>query len=186
MQTTDEAAADADSYVQRLSAAAVLGLGFGTGLSHDAVPPALLAAGRRHGLPIVEVPRQTPFIAISRAVSRAIAADEYAAVSKTFTAQQALTKAALAGDGPDRLIRLLAQQLTGWAALLDPTGAPIAASGHGDRARAPELAAEVAVLAAHRGTVSSGFQLGHDTVSLQSIGAGSRSRAFLPSAGPGN
>jgi len=181
---TDEADAAADSYVRRLSAAAVLGLGFGIGLSHDAVPPALLAAGRRHGLPIVEVPRQTPFIAISRAVSRAIAADEYAAVAKTFTAQQALTKAALAGDGTDRLIRLLAQQLTGWVALLDPAGVPIAASDN-VRARAPELSTEVVVLAAHRGTVSSGFQLGHDLVSVQSIGAGSRGRAFLAVGRPG-
>ncbi len=179
-----EAAAAAERYVQRLSAAAVLGLGFGIGLSHDAVPPVLLAAGRRHGLPIVEVPRQTPFIAISRAVSRAIAADEYAAVAKTFTAQQALTKAALAGDGPDRLIRLLAQQLTGWVALLDPAGAPIAASDNA-KARAPGLTTEVVVLAAHRGTVSSGFQLGRDLVSLQSVGAGSRGRAFLAVGRPG-
>ena len=179
-----EAAAEADSYVQRLSEADVLGLGFGIGLSHEAVPPALLAAGRRHGLPIIEVPRQTPFIAISRAVSRAIAADEYAAVTKTFTAQQALTKAALAGDGPDRLIRLLAQQLTGWVVLLDPAGVPLAASDS-VKAREPELATEVVVLAAHRGTVSSGFQLGHDTVSLQSISAGSRNRAFLAVGRPG-
>src|SRR3954451_9857511 len=33
---TAEAAAEADSYVQRLSASAVLGVGFGVGLSHDA------------------------------------------------------------------------------------------------------------------------------------------------------
>lgn len=184
----DDAAVDAtaqqaaDSYVQRLSAASVVGLGFGTGLSHDTVPAELVAAGHRYGLPIVEVPRQTPFIAISRAVSRAIAADEYAAVSKTFTAQQALTKAALAGGGPDRLIRLLAQQLSCWVALLDPSGAPIAASDQA-KARQPALAAEVAMLAAHRGTVSAAFELPagstRDIVSLQSVGAGQRGRAFL-------
>src|ERR1700712_4706034 len=119
---TPEAVAAADSYVQRLSAASVLGVGFGVGLSHDAVPAELLAAGRSHGLPIVEVPRRAPVLAVRRAASRAIAADEYAAVTKTFTAQQALTKAALAGDGPDRLVRLLAHQLTGWVMLLDPAG----------------------------------------------------------------
>src|SRR6476620_178698 len=100
---------DAADYVQRLSDAAVVGLGFGTGLSHSVVPGELVAAARRRGLPILEVSRQTPFIAISRAVSRAVAADEYAAVTKTFTAQQALTKAALAPAGPGRLVRLLAQ-----------------------------------------------------------------------------
>ena len=166
----------------------MVGLGFGTGLSHDVVPAELVAAGRRHGLPIVEVPRQTPFIAISRAVSRAIAADEYAAVSKTFTAQQALTKAALAGGGPDRLIRLLAQQLSCWVVLLDPSGTPIAASDQ-VKARTPALATEVAILAAHRGTVSAGFELpagtSTDIVSLQSVGAGQRGRAFLAVGRPG-
>ena len=98
---------DPTDYVRRLSDAGVVGLGFGTGLSHTVVPAELIAAARRHGLPTLEVPRQTPFIAISRAVSRAVAADEYAAVTKTFTAQQALTKAALSAAGPERLVRLL-------------------------------------------------------------------------------
>lgn len=170
---------DREDYVRRLSEAAVVGLGFGTGLSHEQVPADLLAAARRHGLPILEVSRQTPFIAISRAVSRAVAADEYAAVTKTFTAQQALTKAALSPAGPERLVRLLAQQLSGWVLLLDPAGAPVAAAPDTARGKAKLLVPEMKVLAAHRGAVSSGFPLGADTVSLQSVGAGSRGRSFL-------
>ena len=91
---------DADGYVERLSAAGVVGLGFGIGLSHEQVPAELLDAAERAGLALLEVPRQTPFIAIGRAVSRALAADEYAAVTRTFTAQQELTKAALSPAGP--------------------------------------------------------------------------------------
>lgn len=177
---------DAADYVQRLSDAAVVGLGFGTGLSHSVVPGELVAAARRRGLPILEVPRQTPFIAISRAVSRAVAADEYAAVTKTFTAQQALTKAALSAAGPERLVRLLAQQVSGWVVLLDPAGAPIAAYPETARSKVSALVPEMKVLAAHRGTVSSGFPLGADTVSLQSVGAGSRGRAFLAVGRPGS
>src|SRR5690349_9097968 len=112
---------DVNSYVRRLAEAGVVGLGFGTGLSHAEVPADLIAAARRHGLPIIEVPRQTPFIAISRAVSAAVAAAEYAVVTRTFSAQQALTKAALATTGPDRLVRLLARQVLGWVVLLDPS-----------------------------------------------------------------
>ena len=118
-------------YVERLRSAGVVGLGFGTGLSHDEVPAELLAAARRWGLPVVEVPRQTPFIAISRAVSNAIAADEYAAVTKTFAAQQALTKAALAPSGPDQLVRLLAQQVGGWVVLIDAGGCTAGESSAG-------------------------------------------------------
>jgi purine catabolism regulator len=176
---------DVDSYVHRLAEAAVVGLGFGTGLSHAEVPADLVAAARRHGLPMLEVPMQTPFIAISRAVSKAVAAEEYAAVTRTFTAQQALTKAALAASGPDRLIRLLAQQVLSWVVLLDPSGAPIAAHPENARVKVHVLAEEMAVLAAHRGTVSSSFPLGGDTVSLQSVGAGPRGRAFLAVGRPG-
>ena len=176
---------DADEYVRRLSDANVVGLGFGIGLSHRAVPADLLAAARRHGLPILEVPKQTPFIAISRAVCEALAADEFAAVTKTFTAQQALTKAALSTAGPERLARLLAQQVGGWVVLLDPAGAPIAASPETARSKVAALVPEMKVLAAHRGTVSSGFPLGADTVSLQSVGTGQRGRAFLAVGRPG-
>jgi PucR family transcriptional regulator, purine catabolism regulatory protein len=182
---TIDAGLDLDAYVRRLAAAAVVGLGFGTGLSHAEVPAGLVAAARRHGLPILEVPMQTPFIAISRAVSAAAAAAEYASVTRTFTAQQALTKAALAASGPDRLVRLLAQQVLGWVVLLDPSGAPIAAHPDSSRAKVDVLAAEMAVLAAHRGTVSSSFPLGADTVSLQSVGTGPRGRAFLAAGRPG-
>ncbi len=176
---------DADAYVRRLADADVVGLGFGIGLSHADVPAELTAAASRHGLPIIEVPKQTPFIAISRAVSKAVAADEYAAVTKTFTAQQALTKAALSTAGPDRLVRLLAQQISGWVVLLDPAGAPIAASPETARSKVAALVPEMKVLAAHRGTVSSGFPLGADTVSLQSVGTGQRGRAFLAVGRPG-
>lgn len=164
--------ADALEYVQRLADAAVVGLGFGIGLSHDRVPPSLVAAGDRCGLPILQVSKQTPFIAISRAVSKAVAAEEYAAVTKTFTAQQALTKAALSDTGTDRVVRLLAQQLDGWVVLLEPSGAVLAEHPAGPRSRSRTLAAEIAALAGHRGAVSSGFPLGADIVSLQSVGAG--------------
>lgn len=182
---TFDDATDADEYVRRLSEVAVVGVGFGIGLSHASVPDELIVAARRYGLPILEVPHQTPFIAISRAVSRAVAADEYAAVTRTFTAQQALTKAALAATGPDRLVRLLAQQVTGWVVLLDRSGAPIASYPEKSTRTVQALAAEMAVLAAHRGPVSSGFPLGADTVSLQSVGTGSRGRAFLAVGRPG-
>ena len=170
---------DAEGYVRRLADAAVVGLGFGTGLSHAQVPAGLVAAGREVGLPIVEVPRGTPFIAISRAVSSALAADEYAAVTRTFTAQQALTKAALADAGPQRVVRLLARQVDGWVALVDRSGAVIAGHPESPQSRIKALASEIATLAGHRGPVSSGFPLGADVVSLQSVGADPRGRAFL-------
>ena len=172
-------------YVERLRSAGVVGLGFGTGLSHEEVPAGLLATARRRGLPVVEVPHRTPFIAISRAVSNAIAADEYAAVTRTFAAQQALTRAALAPSGPGQLVRLLAQQLGGWVALIDAWGAPVASHPQAPRARLEALALEIAPLRGHRGAVSSAFPIGEDTVSVQPVGSGQRRRAFLAVGRPG-
>ena len=57
-------------------------------------------------------------------------------------------------------MRLLAQQVSGWVVLLDPAGAPIAAYPETARSKVSALVPEMKVLAAHRGTVSSGFPLG--------------------------
>ena len=178
-------AVSAEQYVARLIDAAVVGLGFGTGLSFGTVPAELVAAARRRGLALIEVPHGTPFIAISRAVSRALAADEYAAVTKTFTAQQALTRAALSPSGPDQLVRQLARQVAGWVVLLDRAGQAVAVSPDAPPGAPAALSPEVTVLAAHRGPVSSAFEVGTDTVNLQSVGAGPRGRAFLAVGRPG-
>ncbi|HJX44434.1 MAG TPA: PucR family transcriptional regulator ligand-binding domain-containing protein, partial [Geodermatophilus sp.] len=89
----------AHAYVARLARAGVVGLGLGTGLGVDAVPADLVDAAEGAGLALLEVPHRTPFIALSRNVSAALAADEYAALARAATAQQELTRAALA-PGP--------------------------------------------------------------------------------------
>ncbi|HEY5880180.1 MAG TPA: PucR family transcriptional regulator [Nakamurella sp.] len=180
---------DLPAYVDRLCATRIRGLGFGVGLGFEQVPAELAAAADRTGLPLLEVPRGTPFIALSRAVSNALAADEYAAVTRTFTAQQELTRAALAADTPGRLIRLLARKVDGWVALVDERGAPLAVGGDSAAAMVPAVAVEVARLREHRGSVGAAFDIdlsgGADTVSLQPVGAGSRRRAYLAVGRPG-
>ena len=178
-------ATDFPAYVGRLRAAGVLGLGFGVGLSCAEVPADLVTAAERIGLPLLEVPRRTPFIALSRAVSRALAADEYAAVSRTFLAQQELTRAALAPDSPARLIRLLARKVDGWAVLLDARGGTLALGGGRAAAMVPAVAVEAARLREHRGSVGAGFDVDGEAVSLQPVGAGVRRRAFLAVGRPG-
>ncbi|WP_166442152.1 PucR family transcriptional regulator [Nakamurella flava] len=169
---------DATNYVDRLVAVGVVGLGFGTGLNHATVPPALVRAAAAAGLPLFEVPRATPFIAISRAVSRAIAADEYAAVQRTFTAQQALTRAAQSDTGVRRVVRLLARQVAGSVVLLDADGAVLETAPALSPARAGVLRTEVRGLRGHAGAVGVAFAAGTDSISLQSVGGG-RGRTFL-------
>ncbi|GAA4209307.1 PucR family transcriptional regulator [Microbispora amethystogenes] len=115
--------ADAGPYVSRLVARGVAGLGFGVGLSHDVVPPEFADAAEVAGLPLVEVPRDTPFIAIGKAVSDLLAGEQYEEISRAFAAQGRLTRAALRRRGPVAVVDRLAREIGGWALLLDPSGA---------------------------------------------------------------
>lgn len=83
----------------RLVAHGLAGLGFGCGLGHDDLLPALREACERAGLALLEVPERTPFLALTKAVAEARAADRYAEVVRTDEAQRALTSAALGEDG---------------------------------------------------------------------------------------
>ena len=62
------------AYVRRLAARGVVGLGFGTEVVRDGIPPALADACRDERMPLFEVPYRTPFIAVARANAEAIAA----------------------------------------------------------------------------------------------------------------
>ncbi|MEU3557775.1 PucR family transcriptional regulator [Streptomyces fragilis] len=134
--------AEAGGYVRRLAAAGVVGLGFGVGVNYDEVPEALVEAAAEHGLPLLEVPRSTPFLAISKAVSAAIAADQYRAVTAGFAAQRELTRRALS-DGPEGLLAALAAQVDGWAALYDAAGAVVAVAPDWAERRAARLTPDV-------------------------------------------
>ncbi|WP_199753811.1 PucR family transcriptional regulator [Amycolatopsis sp. WAC 01375] len=115
-------------YIRRLVDAGVAGLGFGVGLSHESIPQSLVDTAHEVGLPVLEVPRKTPFIAITRAVSRAVAADEYASLVRTGKGQQELTRTAVGKGGPGGVVRKLAKLVDGWVLLLDSSGAVTEAS----------------------------------------------------------
>lgn len=124
-------AGNAGQYVDRLVGKGVTGLGFGVGLGHETVPAELVEAALRAGLPLIEVPRHIPFVAIGKLVSDLIAAEQYDEISRAFAAQGRLTRAALRPEGPFAVIDRLARELGGWAVLLDEAGAVRHAGGKG-------------------------------------------------------
>ncbi|MBJ7451762.1 MAG: PucR family transcriptional regulator [Blastococcus sp.] len=171
--------APVDRYVERLAAAGVVALGLGTGLSHAEVPADLVTAADARGLAVLEVPRQTPFIALSRAASAALAADQYASVSRTSAAQRELTRAALSEGGPAAVIGRLAGLIGGWALLFDPAGGLLDAAPGGADARAAGLAGEIDRLRGLRAPASAAVSLPQETVLVQSFGNGVRTRGYL-------
>ncbi|MFC7716160.1 PucR family transcriptional regulator ligand-binding domain-containing protein [Nonomuraea recticatena] len=110
------------AYVGRLVERGVAGLGFGVGLTHDDVPAELVEAAMAAGLPLLEVPRETPFIAIGKTVSELLAAEQYDEISRAFAAQGRLTRAALQPEGTHAVIDRLAKEVGGWAALIGESG----------------------------------------------------------------
>jgi purine catabolism regulator len=170
-------------YVRRLAGAGVVGLGFAVGVNYDEIPGALVDAARDEGLPLLEVPRRTPFLAISKAVSAAIAADQYRSVTAGFAAQRELTRQALT-DGPEGLLAALASQVKGWAALYDASGAVVAAAPEWAGRRAARITADVERLRDRPAPASSvvggtGTPEDEDRVELHSLGTGRRPRAAL-------
>ncbi|WP_223777085.1 PucR family transcriptional regulator [Streptomyces sp. 135] len=165
-------------YVKRLAGAGVVGLGFAVGVHYPDIPKALLDAATEAELPLIEVPRRTPFIAISKAVSAAIAEEQYRAVTAGFSAQRELTRQALS-DGPEGLLLALAGQVDGWAALYDASGAVVATAPEWATRRAARLTADVERLRERPAPASSVVAGAEDRVELHSLGTGRRPRAAL-------
>ncbi|MCX6498991.1 MAG: PucR family transcriptional regulator ligand-binding domain-containing protein [Arthrobacter sp.] len=98
-------------FVRQVQRAGAVGIGFGVGLTHDAVPPALVAEANRWGLPVVEVPYETPFIAIGKLVADAQSADHYAKLERLIAGHQVLARALLTGGGLGELLKHLGTML---------------------------------------------------------------------------
>ncbi|MEV6959792.1 PucR family transcriptional regulator ligand-binding domain-containing protein [Streptomyces sp. NPDC051207] len=118
-----------DAYVARIVAAGGAALGFGVAPVHDTVPSALVAACERHGLPLLEVPPQTTFSGVARAVWQLMAEARLAELRRVTEAQQSLAAAASRPDPVPSVLRQVARRLGGRAVLYGPDGAEIAAAG---------------------------------------------------------
>ncbi|MYW18021.1 PucR family transcriptional regulator, partial [Streptomyces sp. SID2955] len=100
-----------DGYVSRIVAAGGAALGFGVAPVHDTVPAALVAACDRLGLPLLEVPPQTTFSGVARAVWQLMAQARLAELRRVTEAQQSLAAAAARPDPVPSVLRQLAQRL---------------------------------------------------------------------------
>jgi PucR C-terminal helix-turn-helix domain/Purine catabolism regulatory protein-like family len=133
-------------YVARLVEAGAVALGFGVAPVHDAVPPGLVAACDRHGLPLVEVPPQTPFAAVARAVWLALSEARHQELRRMTEAQQALAVAAAGPDPVPAVLRRLAHALQAWVVLLDGRGREVHAAGARPAPPGPERLAGLAAV----------------------------------------
>ncbi|MCJ0904349.1 PucR family transcriptional regulator [Rhodococcus sp. ARC_M6] len=115
-------AAETTRFVRTLVAAGIAGIGFGTGLHYDEVPRTLIDATSHFDIPLIEVPLQTPFIAITKAVSRAQSDDDMKQLRNNYQSLRRLLQAALTVNGTRAVVRRVAELIGGWAGLLDSAG----------------------------------------------------------------
>lgn len=118
------------AYVDRLVAAgaAALALGIGEGLPFQKPPAGLVAACERTGVPLMVVPRTTPFSRLSAAVYGSLAEQRLGDAARMVEIQRELTRAAARPESSPAVIGVMCQ-LTGLsAAICDMQGAIIASA----------------------------------------------------------
>ncbi|WP_217240275.1 PucR family transcriptional regulator [Streptomyces sp. AC555_RSS877] len=170
-----------DDYVARIVAAGGAALGFGLAPVHDTVPRALVAACEAYELPLVEVPPQTTFSGVARAVWQLMAQARLAELRRVTEAQQSLAAAASRPDPVPSVLRQLARRVGGRAVLYGPEGTEIAAAERAERggaARTTEVREALAELARNLAGRASATTA-TDTV------AGTRLAAYALGAGQG-
>ncbi|MFF0560119.1 PucR family transcriptional regulator [Streptomyces sp. NPDC004266] len=124
VQLTDPA-----HYVDRVVEAGAAALAFGVTPVWDTVPPELVAACDRHGLPLVEVPPRTPFTAVARALWRLMAEARLHELRRVTEAQQSLAAAAARPAPVPAVLGALASRIGGRAVLFGADGTESAAAG---------------------------------------------------------
>lgn len=133
------------AYVDRLVAGGAAGLAFGVGIRFTDVPQGLVDRCEETGLPLLEVPLPTPFIAVAQTVGRRLADESEEALQRTVRSQQELTRITLR-SGLVGLTTRLAQELGAHVVVLDELGTVVAGS-----AGSQQLGEQVgAVLRGHR------------------------------------
>lgn len=115
-----------EAFVGRLVNVPVAGVGFGTGLRHASVPPALARAAGATGLPLFEVPYHVPFVKITRHVADALGSAQVRDLRRASALASRLARSIAEGEPMLSLVRQTAEEIGGEAAVLDLDGAVLA------------------------------------------------------------
>ncbi|MFC9325260.1 helix-turn-helix domain-containing protein [Kitasatospora sp. NPDC057015] len=139
-----------DGYVRGVVGAGAAALGFGVAPVYQEVPPELVAACERHGLPLLRVPVATPFVAVGRAAYGAMAEARNRDLRQISEAQSALASAAARPDALRAVLHQLSVHLGAWTALLDGRGGELFGAGRRPGPAVQRQLSELAVRTAAR------------------------------------
>jgi purine catabolism regulator len=158
------------AYVARLADHGLAGLGFGVGFGHEQVPEALVEAAAERDFPIVEIPYDTPFIAVTEKAFARLVNEQYALLQRSIAVQERLQRIVLSERGLDAIAAALATLIGGTTVVFDGRGEPQAL--HAFRRELPEdaLAAVGAELRERaRRTEARGFVPSHPDLAPRAL-----------------
>ncbi|HEY3646550.1 MAG TPA: PucR family transcriptional regulator ligand-binding domain-containing protein [Streptosporangiaceae bacterium] len=118
---------DADRFVSALARAGVAALGAGEALGK--VPDEVLQACGRHGVPLLAVPAETSFAAVTEEVGRRLSGDRATEMTRVLGRRRLLLSAVADGAGLDAMFRLMSRELGAECWLLTGLGRVIGGTG---------------------------------------------------------
>jgi hypothetical protein len=121
---------DAERFVTVLAKAGTAVLGAGEALGQ--VPPEVIQACGRHGVPLLAVPPETSFAVVTEEVGRRLNGDRASAMTRVLGRRRLLLSAVAEGAGLDEMFRLMGREigaecwlLTGMDRVVGGTGASL-------------------------------------------------------------
>jgi purine catabolism regulator len=110
------------AYVNRLADHGIAGLGFGLGFGFAAVPAALAEEADRLDFPVIAVPYDTPFVAITKAAVTRLASERLEQLTAALDVHEQLVRAVVGREGLERLLAIVAGELHCSLAVVDERG----------------------------------------------------------------
>jgi purine catabolism regulator len=117
-----ETAATQRAYVRRLAKHGVAGLGFGLGFGFEDVPPPVVEEADKLSFPVLAVPYEVPFVAITKTAFTLLANEQLEQQTRALAVHERLADAVLRSRGVDALLAVLCNHLDCSLALVDESG----------------------------------------------------------------
>ena len=109
-------------YIRILADHGLAGLGLGTGFTHAEVPAALAEAADERDFPLLEIPYETPFIAVTEKAFARLVNEQYALLQRSIAVQERLQRIVLSERGLDAIASALSTLIGGTTIVFDGRG----------------------------------------------------------------
>jgi purine catabolism regulator len=134
------------AYVGRLAKHGIAGLGFGVGFGFEDVPAPIVAEADKRSFPVLTVPYEVPFVAITKSAFTHLANERLEQQTRALEVHERLSDAVIRSRGVDALLAIVCGHLDCSLALVDETGR-VVSERHARRRRGFDGAIELPVIA---------------------------------------